>query len=64
MPPAYRADPGGMRVGTRGVDPLRRVHRPRDPEIARLVSEHERYAVVQTALAMAVPIARDTDPHR
>ena len=35
-----------------------------NPEIDRLVSEHERYAVVQKTLAMAVKIARETDPRR
>jgi hypothetical protein len=33
-----------------------------NPEIDRLVSEHQRYAVVQKTLAMAVRIARETDP--
>jgi 3,4-dihydroxy-2-butanone 4-phosphate synthase len=35
-----------------------------NPEIDRVVSEHERYAVVQKTLAMAVRIARETDPRR
>ena len=35
-----------------------------NPEIDRLVSEHERYAVVQKTLPMAVRIARDTDPRQ
>jgi hypothetical protein len=33
-----------------------------NPEIDRVVSEHDRYAVVQKTLRMAVRIARDTDP--
>jgi 5-bromo-4-chloroindolyl phosphate hydrolysis protein len=35
-----------------------------NPEIDRLVSEHDRYAVVQKMPAMAVRIARDSDPRR
>ena len=33
-----------------------------NPEIDRLVSENGRYATVQKTLAMAVRIARETDP--
>lgn len=35
-----------------------------NPEIDRVVSEHERYAIVQKTLRMAVRIARETDPRR
>jgi hypothetical protein len=35
-----------------------------NPEMDRVVSEHERYAVVQKTLRMAVRIARETDPRR
>ena len=35
-----------------------------NPEIDRLVSENGRYAVVQKSIAMAVRIARETDPRQ
>jgi hypothetical protein len=35
-----------------------------NPEIDRLVSENGRYAVVQKAFAMAMRIARETDPRQ
>ena len=35
-----------------------------NPEIDRLVREHQRYAVVQKMPAAAVRIARETDPRR
>jgi hypothetical protein len=35
-----------------------------NPQIDLVISEHERYAVVQKSLAMAAKIARETDPRR
>jgi hypothetical protein len=63
MPAVCRADPGRIRVDARGVVTLRGGRRPRAPEIDRLISEHERY-VVHKMLAMAIRVARETDPYR
>jgi hypothetical protein len=35
-----------------------------NPEVDRVVAEHERYAVVQKAFAQAARIARDSDPRQ
>ena len=35
-----------------------------NPELDRVVSEHGRFAIVQKTLAVAVRLARETDPRR
>jgi hypothetical protein len=53
-----------MRVGARGVDHFAVAIDNEKLEIAPLVSEYERYAVVHKTLAIAFRVPREMDPRR